>query len=119
MQECACVEEAIRRARSLLAAEPIVPESLPLGDVDSAAQSTAGTTQIASGSSGALITQHSLLASRSAATLSAAAQTDWALQEHMTTAAAITRAGARRLGCVQQSGVRVGPDQRYRRVVAE
>ena len=23
------------------------------------------------------------------------------------------------LGCVQQSGVRVGPDQRYRRVVAE
>ncbi len=26
---------------------------------------------------------------------------------------------ARTQGCVQQSGVRVGPDQRYRRVVAE
>ncbi len=24
-----------------------------------------------------------------------------------------------RIGCVQQSGVRVGPDRRYRRVVAE
>jgi hypothetical protein len=29
------------------------------------------------------------------------------------------RSTTRSLGCVQQSGVRVGPDQRYRRVVAE
>jgi hypothetical protein len=28
-------------------------------------------------------------------------------------------AGVTALGCVQQSGVWVGPDQRYRRVVAE
>ena len=97
VQECALVEQAIRRARSLTSPGACPPRSHAIPDVDGAAHSPSATTRMTDDTSGAVIAMHQRLAVENAAALSAAGQTDKALQAHLATAAATTHAGAQRL----------------------
>jgi hypothetical protein len=94
------VEAAVQRARSLFAAEPAAPTSPALGNVATAAQSTAATAHLTADMSGALIARHKTFADQNAARLAGAAQTDAALQAHMTTAATLTHTGAQQLDAI-------------------
>ena len=100
MQECALVEQAIRRARSLVSPYTSPPEGAAVDDIDSAAESTEATTLITNDSSGAVIALHRRFAVDNAAALSAAGQADKALQGHLVTAAAFTHADAQRLEAI-------------------
>jgi hypothetical protein len=102
VQACAETEAAIQRARSLFASEPEPPAAAAnaADAVQGAAQSTTTAGQATSDMSGAFITTHETFVDESAPKLSAAAQTDIALQAHTTAAATLTQAGARRLDAI-------------------
>jgi hypothetical protein len=102
LQACAEAEAAIQRARSLFASEPEPPaEALDAGSsVQTAAQSTATAGQATSDMSGEFIATHKAFVEQSAPKLTAAAQTDAALQAHTAAAATLTQAGARRLDAI-------------------
>jgi hypothetical protein len=98
--ECTLVEKAIQRARSLVSPHGAHPQTVALGDVGSAVRSTNVTTQMTSGSPGALINAHKAVAIRNAASLGMAGRTDDELQTEAATAAALTRSGARRMDVI-------------------
>jgi hypothetical protein len=103
-QACADTAAAIQRARSLFASEPQpAAETLNSGStIHSAAQSTAAAGASTSDMSGAFIATHKAFVEQSAPKLSTAVQTDAALQTHASTAATLTRAGARRLDMIAE-----------------
>jgi hypothetical protein len=100
VQECALVEEAIQRARSLVSPHASLPPDGALGDVGAAARSTAMTTATTGDSSGAFIAAHRGFAARNAVSLAVAGRTDHELRTQMAAAAALTQTGAQRLDAI-------------------
>ena len=102
VQACAETEAAIQRARALFASEPepAAGAANAAGAVQNAAQSTTAAGQTTTDMSGGFIDAHKMFVDASAPKLSAAAQTDTALQAHTATAATLTQAGARRLDAI-------------------
>jgi len=102
VQACAETEAAIQRARALFASEPepAAGAANAAGAVQNAAQSTTAAGQTTTDMSGGFIDAHTMFVDESAPKLSAAAQTDTALQAHTATAATLTQAGARRLDAI-------------------
>ena len=102
VQACAETEAAIQRARALFASEPepAAGAANAAGAVQNAAQSTTAAGQTTTDMSGGFIDAHKMFVDESAPKLSAAAQTDTALQAHTATAATLTQAGARRLDAI-------------------
>lgn len=98
--ECALVEGAVQRARSLVSPQGATPSVTALGATESAAESAFTTTHIAGDMSGTLIAQHERFAIKKAVTLSAAGQTDAALQANLSTATTIVRTGAQHLDTI-------------------
>ncbi len=98
--ECARVEQVVRRARSLVAADPPPQGSSPRDDVHTAAGMTTASARTAADLSGVLVDRHQLFAAKNAVLLSAAGDSDTALQSHMDRAAALARTGAQRLDLV-------------------
>ncbi len=100
VQECALVEQAIRRARYVVAPHACPPEVVAFGDMDGAARATSETTRMTASSSGAVIAVHRRFAVDNAAMLTAAGHTDESLHAQMATAASVARAGADRLEAI-------------------
>lgn len=98
--KCALVEGVVQRARSLVSAHEATPTVTALSAIESAAESTLTTRHIAADMSGAVITQHERFAIKNEAVLSAAGQTDAALQANLTAASAIVRTGAQSLDTI-------------------
>lgn len=98
--ECALVEEAIQRARSLVV--PCSPPSrnLAFGDIGGAAESTEAAMRMTDDSAGAFVTAYRGFATRNAISLESAERTDGDLQTQMATAAALTRDSARRMDTI-------------------
>jgi hypothetical protein len=100
VQECAAAEAAIQRARSLFASAPAAAGTAALSRIHAAGQSTTATAQLTGEMSGELISRHKTFAEEDAARLAGAAQTEAALQSHVTTAATLTHTGAQQLDAI-------------------
>ena len=100
VSECARVEQAVRRARSLVAGDCPPQVSTPRDDVRKAAGLTTASARTAADMSGVLVDRHQLFATKNAASLSAAGDSDTAFQSHMVNATALARTGAQRLDVV-------------------
>ena len=83
MWECALVEQAVRRARSLVAGDCPPQGSTPRDDVQRAAGLTTASARTAADLSGLLVDRHQLFAAKNAVLLSAAGDSDTALQSHV------------------------------------
>jgi hypothetical protein len=84
----------------LFAAAAVVPVDNVTGCLACASQATADAAQRTVDNSGILITRHQLFATDSAATLSAASQTDASLHTHTAAAASLTQIGAQRIDAI-------------------
>ena len=98
--ECALVEAAIERVKSLVSPHVPRPRAVTLGDIAVAARSTAMTTEVVGDSSGAVIAAHRRFATRNSASLRLAGRTDHGLQGQMTVAAAAAHGGVLRLDAI-------------------
>ena len=99
--ECARVEAAVERARSLVSAHGAASNATAFGvTIESAAESTLTARHVAGDMSGTVVAQHDSFAIKSAVTLKAAGQTDAALQANLTSASAIARSGAQHLDTI-------------------
>lgn len=100
VSECARVAQAVRRARYLVAGDCPPQESSPRDDVHKAAGLTTASARTGADMSGVLVDRHQLFATKNAALLSAAEDSDTAFQSHMVKATALARTGAQRLDVV-------------------
>jgi hypothetical protein len=98
--ECALVEAAIERVKSLVSPHVPRPREVTLGDIAVAARSTAMTTEMVGGSSGVVIAAHRRFATRNAASLRLAGRTDHGLAGQMRVAAAAAQRGALRIDAI-------------------
>jgi hypothetical protein len=100
VQECALVENAIRRARSLVSLQGSPAQVVGDTDIAGAATSVRITIGMTDGSSGVLVAAHRNFAVDSATSLAAIGRTESHLQARIATAAAVTQTGARRLDVI-------------------
>ncbi len=100
MWECARVEQAVRRARNLVAGNCPPLGSTARDDAHKAAGLTTASARTAADMSGVLVDRHRLFAAKNAALLSAAGDSDTAFQSHLAKATALVRTGAQRLDVV-------------------
>ncbi len=96
-QACAEVQASVARARSLFNAAATAPG--PLSDLGTATTTAAavGNRMAGGDQSGCAVTAHQSVTARSSDLIGTASRSDAALAGHLTTAAAISRAGANRL----------------------
>ena len=94
------MERAVRRARSLVAGDCPPQGSTPRDDVQRAAGLTTASARTAADLSGVLVDRHQQFAAKNAVLLSAAGDSDTALQSHVVRATALARIGARHLDVV-------------------
>src|SRR5690348_6953449 len=98
--ECALVEQAIRRARSLVSACVSPPGGAAVGRIHHAAESAETAVRLTDDSSGAVISAHRQFVFGAAPALDAARQSDNTFHRQLVAAAAVTHAGAQRLAAI-------------------
>jgi hypothetical protein len=98
-QIAAAVYASVQRARSLFAADPAAATG-SVDSLESAATSSAAAGRRAAALSGELAGKYSAFAEDTTQSLTAAGQTDAALQARLRTAAAVTQSGAQRLDAI-------------------
>jgi hypothetical protein len=98
-QAAAEAQAVVDRARSLFGSspEPVAPSGVPL---QTAAESVADAAQRAADLSGDLLNRHRDFITTQTQRLSNAGRTDTALESQLSTAAAVTQAGARRMDTI-------------------
>jgi hypothetical protein len=99
-RECAWVEAAVQRARSLVAAHGAALSLPASGAVESAAEEAVTARHTAGDMSGAVVAQHDRFAADSAVKLRSAYRTDTALDAAIATGLTITHAGGKCLDAI-------------------